>query len=61
MPKSRRKEVEIVKTIVYLEADAHNELRHLAVDERVSMSELVRRAVDEFLKKKKSKKGGKEQ
>ena len=56
MPKTRRKE-EIMKTIIYLEADAHNQLRHIAVDERVSMSELVRRAVDEFLKKR--KKGGK--
>lgn len=46
-----------MKTIIYLQADAHNQLRHIAVDERVSMSELVRRAVDEFLKKR--KKGGK--
>ena len=46
-----------MKAIIYLDAEVHNQLRHIAVDERVSMSELVRRAVDEFLKKRK-KKGG---
>jgi predicted DNA-binding ribbon-helix-helix protein len=59
MPKARRKEVEIMKTVIYLEAEAHNQLRHIAVDERVSMSELIRRAVDDFLKKHKQKGGGK--
>ncbi len=51
MPKSKRKEVEIVKTLIYIDAEVHNRLKHIAVDERVSMTELVRRAVDEFLKK----------
>jgi Arc/MetJ-type ribon-helix-helix transcriptional regulator len=59
MPKSRRKEVAIMKTVIYLESEAHNQLRHIAVDERVSMSELVRRAVEEFLKKYKRKGGEK--
>ena len=48
-----------MKTMIYLEAEAHNQLRHIAVDERVSMAELIRRAVDEFLKKHKQKGGGK--
>jgi len=46
-----------MKTMIYLEEDAHLRLKHLAVDERVSMSELIRRAVDEYLEKH-SKKGG---
>lgn len=58
MPKIYRKGVKIVKTMVYIEEEAHNQLRHLAVDERVSMSELIRKAVDEYLTKVKSKKKG---
>ncbi len=58
MPKSKRKEVEIVKTLIYIDAEVHNRLKHIAVDERVSMTELVRRALDEFLKKY-PRKGGK--
>ncbi len=58
MPKSKRKEVEIVKTLIYIDAEVHNRLKHIAVDERASMTELVRRAVDEFLKKY-PRKGGK--
>ena len=50
-----------MKTMIYLEEDVHDQLRHLAVDERLSMSELIRRAVDEFLAKKgvSKRKGGK--
>ena len=48
-----------MRTMVYLDVEAHNQLRHIAVDERVSMSELIRRAVDEFLKKYQKKGGGK--
>ena len=58
MPKSKTKGVNIVKTLIYIDGEAHNRLKHIAVDERVSMTELVRRAVDEFLKKY-HQKGGK--
>ncbi len=58
MSKSKRKGEEIVKTLIYIDREAHNRLKHIAVDERVSMTELVRRAVDEFLKKYQQK-GGK--
>ncbi len=51
MPKSKRKGGNIVKTLIYIDEEAHNRLKHIAVDERVSMTELVRRAVDGFLKK----------
>ena len=56
-PKLFGKGVKVMKTMIYLEEDAHLRLKHLAVDERVSMSELIRRAVDEYLGKY-SKKGG---
>jgi predicted transcriptional regulator len=56
-PKLFGKGVRIMKTMIYLEEDTHLRLKHLAVDERVSMSELIRRAVDEYLTKH-SKKGG---
>jgi len=58
-PKLFGKEVKIMKTMIYLEEDAHLRLKHLAVDERVSMSELIRQAVDEYLKKYSKKGGGK--
>jgi len=60
-PKQFRKGVKIMKTMIYLEEDAHTRLKHLAVDERVSMSELIRRAVDELLSKRgvSKRKGGK--
>ncbi len=46
-----------MKTLIYIDAEVHNRLKHIAVDERVSMAELIRRAVDEYLKKI-PKKGG---
>jgi Ribbon-helix-helix protein, copG family len=56
-PKLFGKGVKVMKTMIYLEEDAQLRLKHLAVDERVSMSELVRRAVDEYLQKH-TRKGG---
>ena len=49
-----------MKTMIYLEEEAHSQLKHMAVDERVSMSELIRRAVSEFLSRKgiNKRKGG---
>jgi predicted transcriptional regulator len=58
-PKLFGKGVKIMKTMIYLEEDTHRRLKHLAVDERVSMSELIRRAVDEYLEKYPKKGGGK--
>jgi metal-responsive CopG/Arc/MetJ family transcriptional regulator len=59
-PKLFGKGVKVMKTMIYLEENTHSRLKHLAVDERVSMSELVRRAVDEYLKKyqKRSRRAG---
>ena len=58
MPKVYREGVKVVKTMIYLEEDVHLRLKHLAVDERLSMAELIRRAVDEYLKQ--YPKGGEE-
>ncbi len=61
MPRIYRKGVKTMKTMIYLEEETHSQLRHMSVDERVSMSELIRRAVDEFLSKRgvNKRKGGK--
>ncbi len=61
MPRIYREGVKTMKTMIYLEEEIHSQLRHLAVDERVSMSELIRRAVDEYLSKRgiSKRKGGK--
>ena len=48
---------EIMKrTMIYLDHAAHMKLKYLALDQGVTMAELIRRAVDQFLKKQ--KKGG---
>jgi hypothetical protein len=39
------------KTMIYLGEAEHTRLKYLALDERVSMAELIRRAVDEYLKR----------
>ena len=51
------KGVKIMKTMIYLDEKVHNRLKHIATDGRISMAELIRRAVDEYLKKL-PKKGG---
>ncbi len=48
-----------MKTMIYLDEKVHNRLKHIATDGRVSMAELIRRAVDEYLKKSPKKGGGK--
>jgi len=46
-----------MKSMIYLDEKVHTRLKYLALDQRVSMAELIRRAVDEYLKKI-PKKGG---
>jgi histone H3/H4 len=58
MPKIYRKEGTPRKTMIYLEDAVFERLRRLAFDERISMAEIIRRALDEYLKKN-PKKGGK--
>ncbi len=40
-----------MKSMLYLEDAVHRRLKYLALDEGVSMAELIRRAVDEYLKR----------
>ena len=48
-----------MKTMIYLPESVHVKLKHMAVDERSSMAELIRRAIELFLKTSASKGGGK--
>ena len=57
MPRIYRKGAKIVKTMIYLEEEAHKRLKHMAVDKEVSMTELMRQAVDEYLAHHSSGKG----
>ena len=61
MPRIYRKGVTLMKTMVYLDEKVHERLRDIAFHQRVSMAELIRRAVDGFLPKRgvSKKKGGK--
>jgi hypothetical protein len=43
----------MTRTMIYLDKDTHIKLKYLALDQRVTMAELIRRAVDGFLKKQK--------
>lgn len=47
-----------MKTMIYLEEGVHVKLKHMAVDERTSMAELIRRAIELFLKTSAKKGGG---
>jgi len=53
MPKKSPTEAEMTRTMIYLDKGVHTKLKYLAVDQRVTMAELIRRAVNEFLKQKK--------
>jgi hypothetical protein len=53
-----RKGETMVKSMIYMDESTHTRLKHIAVDERVSMAELIRKAVDEYLGRHYSKKGG---
>ena len=60
MPRIYRKGVTLKKTMVYLDEKVHERLMEIGFNQkpRVSMAELIRRAVDGYLKKS-PKKGGK--
>jgi predicted HicB family RNase H-like nuclease len=38
------------KTMIYLDPGMHRQLRYMALDEGVSMAEMIRRAVADYLK-----------
>jgi predicted transcriptional regulator len=49
----------MVLTTVSLEPELYRELRHLAVDESISVRELIRRAVSEYMGRRRARKGAK--
>ena len=57
MPKIYRKEGTPHKTMIYLEDAAFERLRKAAFDERISMAEIIRRALDDYLKNYPRKRG----
>ena len=61
MPRIYRKGAKLLKTLIYLDETVHRRLKYLALDERLSMAEIIRRAVDEHLKRQyggRRKRGG---
>jgi predicted HicB family RNase H-like nuclease len=48
-PKFRRRDT-MKKTLIYIDEKAHRCLRYRALDEGVSMAELIRRAIRAYLK-----------
>ncbi len=58
-PKPNKKEERIVPMPVYLPEDLHRALRHAAIDEGRSATDIIRELVSGWLVKRKRKKGGK--
>ncbi len=55
--KGKRKEVKVVPMPVYLPENLHKALRHAAIDERRSATDIIRELVKEYLVKKRKGKG----
>ncbi len=56
-PKPNKKEERIVPMPVYLPEDDHKALRHAAIDEGRSATDIIRELVKEYLAKKRKRKG----
>ena len=48
-----------MKTMIYLPEAVHTKLKHMAVDERTSMADIIRQAIELYLKTPASKGGAK--
>ena len=55
--KPQKKEVKIVPMPVYLPDDLHKALRHAAIDEGRSATDIIRELAKEYLAKRKKRKG----
>ncbi len=55
--KPKKKEVKIVPLPVYLPEEVHKALRHAAIDEGRSATDIIRELVKEYLGKRKKGKG----
>lgn len=58
MANKPRREKEFMKLLFHIDKDVHEELRKLAFEQRRPMAEMIREAVDQWLSRHKSKKGG---
>jgi hypothetical protein len=58
MPKRKQADTEIKKTMIYLDAKVHEQLRRISFEERISIAEIVRQAVDQHLHLRKRKRRG---
>jgi hypothetical protein len=56
---TRKEEKKMQKTVFLLGVETHEAVRNAAHEERISMGEALRRAVEMWLKERKPKKGGK--
>ncbi len=56
-PKPNKKEDRIVPMPVYLPEDLHKALRHAAIDEGRSATDIIRELVKEYLTKRHKRKG----
>ncbi len=53
----KKQEVQMVPLPVYLPEDVHRALRHAAIDEGRSATDIIRELVKEYLAKKRKRKG----
>ncbi len=52
-----KKGVRIVKMTIYLPEDVHRELRHVSFDEGKPTTAIVQKLIEEYLAKRKKRKG----
>ncbi len=55
--KPQKKEVNIVRLMVYLPEKVHTRLRHVAIDKKQSATRLVQGLIEEYLAKERKRKG----
>jgi predicted transcriptional regulator len=55
-PKQKKAREEMLTTTVSLTQDVHRRLKHLAVDQGVSVRDLMREAIEEYLNRKEKEK-----
>ncbi len=58
MSRIYRKGVKLMKSMIYLDEKVHRRLKYMALDERLSMAEIIRRAIDLYLRTPSGKGGG---
>ncbi len=58
MSRIYKKGVRLMKSMIYLDEKVHRRLKYMALDERLSMAEIIRRAVDLYLRTPSRKGGG---